>query len=68
VYILDDKGNPVKETIFGGDGSLTGKQAYTYEFDAHGNWTKRTTFEVKNKDGRDQPEPLFVQYRTITYY
>lgn len=68
LYTLDDKGNPVKETIFGRDGSVTGKQAYTYEFDAQGNWTKRTTFEVKTKDGREQPVPLFTQYRTITYY
>ena len=68
LYTLDDKGNPVKETIFRGDGSISGKQAYTYEFDAQGNWTRRTTFEVKNKEGREQPVPLFIQYRTITYY
>jgi len=68
LYTLDDKGNPVKETIFSGDGSISGKQAYTYEFDAQGNWTKRTTSEMQNKDGREQPVLLFTQYRTITYY
>jgi hypothetical protein len=42
--ILDDKGNEVERTSFERrDGSVRGKSSYAYEFDAKGNWIKRTT-------------------------
>jgi hypothetical protein len=42
LYILDDKGNKIEDTDFERDGSVSSKISYTYNFDSHGNWTKRT--------------------------
>jgi hypothetical protein len=67
--VLDDKGNEVEETIFEArDGSIKSKHSYAYEFDSHGNWTKRTNSKWVTKDGRSSYEPQYVYYRTITYY
>lgn len=67
--VLDDKGNEVEETIFEArDGSISSKHSYSYEFDSHGNWTKRTTSKWVTKDGGSSYEPQHVYYRTITYY
>jgi hypothetical protein len=67
--ILDDNGNEVEETIFETrDGSIRSKHSYAYEFDPHGNWTKRTTSKSVTKDGRSSYEPQYVYYRTIIYY
>ena len=67
--VLDEKGNEVEETIFEArDGSIRSKHSYAYEFDSHGNWTKRTTSKWVTKDGRSSYEPQYVYYRTITYY
>lgn len=69
LVILDDKGNKIEETIFETrDGSVSGKLSYAYEFDSHGNWTKRTTSKWVTKDGRSSSEPQAVYYRTISYY
>jgi hypothetical protein len=68
LYTLDDKGNEIAETYFNSDGSLRFKELFTYEFDAKGNWTKRTTSRLVMKDGREQTEPYSVYFRTITYY
>ena len=66
--VLDDKGNEVEETIFEArDGSTRSKNSYAYEFDSHGNWTKRTTSKWVTKDGGSSYEPQYVYYRTITY-
>jgi len=42
LYILDDKGNEIEDINFEPDGSVNWRISYTYEFDSHGNWTKRT--------------------------
>lgn len=68
LYTLDEKGNEVEETIFETDGSIRMKETYTYEFDAKGNWTKRTTSARVMKEGRERSVPLAVHFRTITYY
>lgn len=69
VSVLDDKGNEIEETIYevGGE-TVRSKHSYAYEFDAKGNWTKRTSSKWVTKDGRSYYEPADVSYRTITYY
>ena len=66
---LDDKGNEVEQTSFETrDGSVRGKYKYAYEFDAKGNWIKRTTSKWVTKDGKSAYAPASVDYRTINYY
>jgi hypothetical protein len=69
VSVLDDKGNEIEQTSYevGGE-KVRAKYSYSYEFDAKGNWTKRTTSKWVTKDGRSYYEPQNVYYRTITYY
>jgi hypothetical protein len=67
--ILDSKGNEIEETSFETrDGSVRGKYRYAYEFDAKGNWIKRTTSKWVTKDGKSDYAPASVDYRTINYY
>ena len=69
VAILDDKGNEVEQTSFETrDSSIRAKYKYAYEFDAQGNWIKRTTSKWVTKDGKSYYAPAYVDYRTITYY
>ena len=66
VSLLDAKGNEIERTSFDPrDGAPGAKYSYVYKFDANGNWTKRTTSKVIT-NGR--PEPLYVDFRTITYF
>jgi len=65
----DPKGNEVEKTDFNAkDGSVRTKYSYAYEFDAQGNWIKRTTSKWVTKDGKSYFEPSYVDYRTVTYY
>jgi hypothetical protein len=67
--ILDDKGNEVEQTSFETrDGSVRAKYSYVYEFDAQGNWIKRTTSKWTTEDGKSSYAPAYVDYRTISYY
>jgi hypothetical protein len=67
--VLDDKGNRVEWTIFEvRDGTVSSKLSYVYEFDAKGNWIKRTSSKWVTKDGRSYYEPENEYYRKITYY
>jgi hypothetical protein len=69
LLIFDDKGNTVEKTSFDTrTGAVEWRQSYTYEFDSHGNWTRRTASKIVTKDGRELREPSSVYYRTITYY
>ncbi|MBL0191576.1 MAG: hypothetical protein IPQ18_09605 [Saprospiraceae bacterium] len=42
---FDDKGNQIEKKIYNSDGSLGSSENFTYEFDDHGNWIKRTDFK-----------------------
>jgi Flp pilus assembly protein TadD len=67
-YRYDDKGNIVEMTLRGDDGSIFSREAYDYEFDRFGNWTKMVTNLVVFEDGELKHEPVEVTYRTLTYY
>lgn len=67
-YRYDDKGNIVEMVVLGSDGSILGKEAYNYEFDPMGNWTKMNTAVAVYENGKVTFEPTEVTYRTISYY
>lgn len=63
----DEHGN-VKETVsYLDDGSLRGRETFTYDLDERRNWIKRTTSRELFKESRSQLESE-VTYRTITYF
>jgi hypothetical protein len=67
-YEYDDKGNIKAMTLRAADDSIISKEAYQYEFDAVGNWTKMTTSSVVFDEGKLTTHPSEVTYRRITYY
>ncbi|HEU4685862.1 MAG TPA: hypothetical protein VFS39_15260 [Nitrospira sp.] len=71
-YHYDDRGHPVaEETIHPGDASLNSKSVSTYEFDARGNWTKRTVRHPiipLDEEGKPAKAPIEVTERSISYY
>jgi protein TonB len=68
VYKYDEKGNISEMTLFNTDGSLLSKEAYLYEYDFVGNWTKMTTSVAVIENGKLSFEPTEVTYRSISYY
>ena len=68
VYKYDEKGNISEMTLLNPDGSLVSKEAYKYEFDFAGNWTKMTTSVAVIESGKMSFEPSEITYRTIMYY
>ena len=67
-YKYDNKGNITEMTLYDNNGSIVGKEAYTYELDAIGNWTKMVSSVAVLEAGKLSYEPIEVTYRTITYY
>lgn len=67
-YRYDDKGNIIEMVVVGSDGSILGKEAYDYELDPMGNWTKMNTAVAVYENGKVTFEPTEVTYRTISYY
>ncbi|HKR59916.1 MAG TPA: TonB family protein, partial [Pyrinomonadaceae bacterium] len=67
-YRYDDKGNIVEMVVLGTDGSILSKEAYDYEFDQMGNWTKMSSAVAVYENGKVTFEPTEVTYRTISYY
>ena len=49
-------------------GAIVSREAYTYEFDKFGNWTRMVTSLVVFENGELKREPTEVTYRTVTYY
>jgi protein TonB len=68
VYKYDEKGNISEMTLFNTDGSLLSKEAYLYEYDFVGNWTKMTTSVAVIENGKLSFDPTEVTYRSISYY
>ncbi|MFL6333797.1 MAG: hypothetical protein ACJ754_10845 [Pyrinomonadaceae bacterium] len=69
VFTLDSQGNEVEKIDYDvKDGSVDERYSYAYEFDAKGNWTKKTASKWVTKGGKSFFEPSYVTYRTITYY
>ena len=67
-YKYDERGNITEMTLRDERGSILSREAYSYEFDKFGNWTKMTTSLVVFENGELKREPVEVTYRTMTYY
>jgi len=67
-YKYDDHGNITEMTVRDDRGSIISREAYSYEFDKFGNWTKMVTSLVVFENGELKREPIEVTYRTVTYY
>ncbi len=67
-YKYDERGNITEMTVRDDRGSILSREAYTYEFDKFGNWTKMVTSLVVFENGELKREPVEVTYRTVTYY
>ena len=67
-YKYDERGNITEMTVRDDHGAILSREAYNYEFDKFGNWTKMVTSLVVFENGQLKREPVEVTYRTVTYY
>jgi tetratricopeptide (TPR) repeat protein len=67
-YKYDERGNITEMTVRDDHGAILSREAYNYEFDKFGNWTKMVTNLVVFENGELKHEPVEVTYRTLTYY
>ncbi|HZS03777.1 MAG TPA: copper-binding protein [Blastocatellia bacterium] len=67
VKTYNARGYLIEQVRFDAGGSVTEKQAFTYEYDSYGNWVRRTASKVVSRDGRATTEPLEASYRMIIY-
>ena len=67
-YKYDERGNITEMTVRDERGALLSREAYSYEFDKLGNWTKMVTSLVVFENGELKREPIEVTHRTVTYY
>ena len=67
-YKYDERGNITEMTVRDDGGAIVSREAYSYEFDKFGNWTKMLTSLVVFENGELKREPVEVTYRTVTYY
>jgi hypothetical protein len=67
-YKYDERGNITEMTVRDDHGAILSREAYSYEFDKFGNWTKMVTNLVVFENGELKREPVEVTYRTVTYY
>ena len=67
-YKYDARGNITEMTLRDDRGAIVSREAYTYEFDKFGNWTRMVTNLVVFENGELKKEPVEVTYRTLTYY
>jgi len=67
-YKYDERGNITEMTVRDERGAILSREAYSYEFDKFGNWTKMVTSLVVFENGRLKQEPVEITYRTVTYY
>ena len=67
-YKYDARGNITEMTLRDDRGAIVSREAYTYEFDKFGNWTRMVTSLVVFENGELKKEPVEVTHRTLTYY
>ena len=67
-YKYDKQGNITEMTVRDDHGAIVSREAYSYEFDKFGNWTRMVTSLVVFENGELKREPTAVTNRTITYY
>ncbi len=67
-YKYDERGNITEMTVRDDRGAILSREAYSYEFDKLGNWTKMVTSLVVFENGELKREPIEVTRRIVTYY
>jgi TonB family protein len=67
-FTYDEQGHVKEMTLRDESGRILSREAYTYEFDSFGNWTKMASSLVIFEGGKINYEPFEVSYRTIAYY
>src|SRR5215218_8784237 len=67
-YKYDERGNITEMTVRDDRGAILSREAYSYEFDKFGNWTKMVTSLLLFENGELKREPVEVTYRRVTYY
>jgi len=67
-YKYDNRGNIIEKILRDEHGTVLSREAYEYDFDKVGNWTKMTTSLMVVENGEFKREPTEVTYRTFTYY
>jgi ketosteroid isomerase-like protein len=67
-YARDENGTLREMTLRGKNNEILRKEAYTYEYDAIGNWVKMVTSTLLYEGGKVTQQPTEVAYRNITYY
>jgi hypothetical protein len=71
VSTIDKKGLVVEETridVLSQKPSADTKYKYEYVLDKSGNWTTKILSKQVTEDGKTFFKPLYIYYRTITYY
>ena len=68
VYEHDAYGNVTDESSYNGDGTLRDRRRYRYEYDAMGNWIKKSEFEWVTDAESGQFIETNQTKRTITYF
>ncbi len=66
-YRYNIKGDVAQERHYGTGNILRGKWRYTYDYDAAGNWIRRTKVKQVSNAETDFVEPSDITYRTFTY-
>ena len=64
-YKYDAHGNITEMTLRDERGAIVTREAYSYEFDNVGNWTKMTTSLVLFENGQVKREPIESTYRKL---
>ena len=67
-FTYDEQGHVTEMTLRDETGRVLSREAYTYDFDKFGNWTKMTSSLVIFEDGKLVYEPFETTYRAISYY
>ena len=67
-YKYDERGNITEMTVRDERGAILSREAYSYEFDKLGNWTKMVASLIVFENGELKREPIEVTHRTVTYY
>lgn len=67
-FKYDQDGLELEKTAYDEQGNVLYRMGYAYEFDSHGNWTKKILSGWVTKDGQSYFEPQSATKRTITYY
>jgi protein TonB len=67
-FTYDEQGHVKEMTLRDDAGRVLSREAYDYEFDKFGNWTRMTSSLVIFEDGKLVHEPFEKTYRVISYY